>query len=145
MRHHLLSPEEPDELFRSLYQLCASYIEVRPLASGRSGAVSGEVSSLLPIYTSMVLFAALPTPKPPTVISAPQTSYPSVLRFPIHGTSVVLTSLILQVSLYPGPSYMLSASISSHSHLIPRDKALQYRLTDTGATFFERGTGGAVL
>lgn len=44
IRHHLLFPEEPDDLFRLLYQLCASYIEVRPLASGRSGAVSGEVT-----------------------------------------------------------------------------------------------------
>lgn len=42
VRHHRLS-DEPDDLFRHLYQLCTYHLEVRGLASGRSGAVSGEV------------------------------------------------------------------------------------------------------
>jgi len=45
IRHHLVLPDEPDDLFRLLLQLCAHHVEVRPLSSGKSGAVSGEVSA----------------------------------------------------------------------------------------------------
>ncbi|KAF9527864.1 hypothetical protein CPB83DRAFT_767582 [Crepidotus variabilis] len=46
IRHHLLSPDEsePDELFRFLLQICTHHLAVHPLASGRSGAVTGEIS-----------------------------------------------------------------------------------------------------
>ncbi|KAJ3517047.1 hypothetical protein NLJ89_g747 [Agrocybe chaxingu] len=42
LRHHVVTPNEPDELLRHLLQICTYHLEVRPLASGRSGAVSGE-------------------------------------------------------------------------------------------------------
>lgn len=45
-----------------------------------------------------------------------------------------------EIALHLGPS-----TPSNSIKLIPRSSALQYRLTDTGATFFERGTGAAVL
>ena len=45
VRHHLVVPDEPDDLFRLLLQLCAHHVEVRPLSSGKSGAVSGDVST----------------------------------------------------------------------------------------------------
>ncbi|KAG6830281.1 hypothetical protein H0H92_001547 [Tricholoma furcatifolium] len=86
IRHHNVTPEEPDDVFRHLLHLCTYHLEVRPLSSGRSGAVSGEIS----------LHAGLSTP-------------PSEVK------------------------------------LIPRTAAIQYRLTDTGANFFDRGTGGGVL
>jgi len=38
-----MNAAEPDALFQLLLQLCSYHVEVRPLASGRSGAVSGEV------------------------------------------------------------------------------------------------------
>ncbi|KAG2127464.1 uncharacterized protein EDB93DRAFT_1243704 [Suillus bovinus] len=44
VRHHIVTPPEPDALLQHLLQLCTYHIEVRPLASGRSGAVSGEIS-----------------------------------------------------------------------------------------------------
>ncbi|KAF8959840.1 hypothetical protein BDZ97DRAFT_1836152 [Flammula alnicola] len=44
VRHHMVIPNEPDDLFRHLLQICTYHLEVRPLLSGRSGAVSGEVS-----------------------------------------------------------------------------------------------------
>ncbi|CAA7266451.1 unnamed protein product [Cyclocybe aegerita] len=44
LRHHVVTPNEPDELLRHLLQICTYHLEVRPLASGRSGAVSGEVA-----------------------------------------------------------------------------------------------------
>ncbi|KAG9316780.1 hypothetical protein JVU11DRAFT_2844 [Chiua virens] len=47
IRHHVLNRSEPDTLFRHLLQLCSYHVEVRPLSSGRSGAVSGEVSEEL--------------------------------------------------------------------------------------------------
>ncbi|PPQ70457.1 hypothetical protein CVT26_013904 [Gymnopilus dilepis] len=86
VRHHIVTPNEPDELFRLLLQLCTYHLEVLPLASGRSGTVSGEVA------------------------------------------------------LHPGfsaPRDMVK--------LVPRSAALQYRLTDTGADFFAKGTSEGVL
>lgn len=44
IRYHVVTPSEPDEILRQLLQLCTYYMDVRPLSSGRSGAVSGEVS-----------------------------------------------------------------------------------------------------
>ncbi|KAG1715624.1 hypothetical protein ID866_1548 [Astraeus odoratus] len=43
VRHHILNASEPDPLCQLLLQLCSYHVEVRPLSSGRSGAVSGEV------------------------------------------------------------------------------------------------------
>ncbi|KAJ7072835.1 hypothetical protein C8F01DRAFT_262424 [Mycena amicta] len=90
LRQHVLTPTpaEPilDDLFRALRQLCTYHLEVLPLASGRSGTVSG------------------------------------------------------QVALHAGP-----AVSQTKVKLLPRGAALQYRLTDGGATFFERGTGAGVL
>lgn len=44
--HHLVatSEAEPDDLFRLLLQISDYHLEVRPLSSGRSGEVTGEVS-----------------------------------------------------------------------------------------------------
>ncbi|KAG5641093.1 hypothetical protein DXG03_006038 [Asterophora parasitica] len=86
IRHHNVTPAEPDDLFRHLLHICTYNLEVRPLLSGRSGSVSGEVA------------------------------------------------------LHPGIS-----TPASTVKLIPRSSAIQYRLTDTGAVFFERGTAGGVL
>ncbi|KAF9006161.1 hypothetical protein BDQ17DRAFT_1399090 [Cyathus striatus] len=86
IRHHVVTPNEPDDLFRHLLQICSYHMEVRPLSTGRSGVVSGEVA------------------------------------------------------LHPGPS-----SISDSIKLIPRSTAVQYRLADTGPTFFQRGTSAGVL
>ncbi|KIJ97988.1 hypothetical protein K443DRAFT_681125 [Laccaria amethystina LaAM-08-1] len=44
IRHHVVTSGDPDDLFRHLLQMCIYHIDVRPLASGRSGAVSGEVA-----------------------------------------------------------------------------------------------------
>ncbi|KAF8345795.1 hypothetical protein F5887DRAFT_1074220 [Amanita rubescens] len=85
VRHHRLS-DEPDNLFSHLYQLSTYHLEVRGLASGRSGSVSGEIA------------------------------------------------------LHPGP-----ATIPKDVSIIPRSRAMQYRLTDASAVFFEKGTGVAVL
>ncbi|ETW84998.1 hypothetical protein HETIRDRAFT_311089 [Heterobasidion irregulare TC 32-1] len=46
------------------------------------------------------------------------------------------------VALHAGRSLHPAASTPP---LIPRTRALQYRLTDSGAVFFERGTGAAVV
>ncbi|KAF8874564.1 hypothetical protein CPB84DRAFT_1690054 [Gymnopilus junonius] len=86
VRHHIVTPGEPDEVFRHLLQLCTYHLEVLPLASGRSGSVSGEVA------------------------------------------------------LHPGFS-----APKDGVKLIPRSAALQYRLTDTGAEFFAKGTSESVL
>ena len=52
IRQHVLTPstEEPmlDDLFRALQQMCTYHMEVLPLASGRSGAVSGQVRRIVP-------------------------------------------------------------------------------------------------
>ncbi|KAI0319103.1 hypothetical protein OF83DRAFT_1227905 [Amylostereum chailletii] len=86
IRHHIVSTDEPDDLLRHLLQLCAHHVEVRPLSSGKSGAVSGEIA----------------------VHACPLTS-------------------------------------TTSARLIPRHHAMQYRLTESSATFFERGTGQVVL
>ncbi|KAF8999646.1 hypothetical protein BDQ17DRAFT_1308433 [Cyathus striatus] len=86
IRHHIVTSNDPDDLFRLLLQICSYHMEVRPLSTGRSGAVSGEVA------------------------------------------------------LHPGPS-----TINDSVKLIPRSAAVQYRLADTGPTFFQRGTSAGVL
>ena len=43
-----------------------------------------------------------------------------------------------QIAIYPGPG-------RTGFKAIPRSKAVLYRTTDIGATFFSRGTGDAVL
>ncbi|KAI0030699.1 hypothetical protein K488DRAFT_53678 [Vararia minispora EC-137] len=85
-RHHVAVQDEPDDVFRTLYQLAAYHIEVRSLSSGRSGSVTGEIA--------------------------------------VHPCPRLNTEPILN---------------------IPRKQALQYRLTDSGATYFQRGTGQVVL
>ncbi|PPQ69913.1 hypothetical protein CVT25_002471 [Psilocybe cyanescens] len=86
VRHHVVTPDEPDELLRRLLQISTYHLEVRPLASGRSGNVSGEVA----LHSGF---------------SAP----PETIR------------------------------------LVPRNAALQYRLTDVGPDFFAKGTSEVVL
>ncbi|KJA22034.1 hypothetical protein HYPSUDRAFT_186727 [Hypholoma sublateritium FD-334 SS-4] len=44
VRHHTVTPNEPDELFRHLLQICNYHLEVSPLSSGKSGTISGEIS-----------------------------------------------------------------------------------------------------
>ncbi|KAJ7643227.1 hypothetical protein B0H17DRAFT_1104512 [Mycena rosella] len=85
IRHHVLAPE-PDDALRALREQCTFHMEVLPLASGRSGAVSG------------------------------------------------------QVALHAGPGVSRGSV-----RLLPRSAALQYKLTEGGAVFFERGTGAGVL
>ncbi|OBZ70698.1 hypothetical protein A0H81_09315 [Grifola frondosa] len=82
LRHHIVTPGEPDDILRHLLQLCTYHMDVLPLSTGRSGSVA----------------------------------------------------------LHAGP-----AVVDPHHHLIPKSMAIQYRLTDTGAVFFDRGTGGGVL
>ncbi|KAJ6631450.1 hypothetical protein B0H10DRAFT_2159760 [Mycena sp. CBHHK59/15] len=90
IRQHILTPSTADpildELFRQVLQMCSYHMEVLPLSSGRSGAVSG------------------------------------------------------QVALHAGPG-MPRGGV----RLLPRSSAVQYKLTDGGAVFFERGTGAGVL
>ncbi|KAF8148624.1 hypothetical protein B0H34DRAFT_736284 [Crassisporium funariophilum] len=86
IRHHIVTPNDPDDLFRHLLQISSHHLEVQPLASGRSGAVSGEIS------------------------------------------------------LHHGFSAKSDGVKSIH-----RNTAMQYRLTDSGPGFFERGTSGGVL
>ncbi|KAH7928892.1 hypothetical protein BV22DRAFT_1030077 [Leucogyrophana mollusca] len=86
IRHHLVNPPEVEPLLQHLFQLSSYHIEVRPLASGRSGAVSGEVC------------------------------------------------------LHLGP-----AEGDATCPLTSRAGAIQYRLTDGGAIFFDKGTSGGVL
>lgn len=86
IRLHILDASEPGPLFGLLLQLCSYHIEVRPLASGRSGAVSGELC------------------------------------------------------LHPGP-----CEREFKCRLLSRTSALQYRLTDGGAMFFNKGTSEGVL
>jgi len=43
LRYHILDREIIDGTFSLLQQLAAYRVEVRPLSSGKSGAVSGEV------------------------------------------------------------------------------------------------------
>ncbi|KAI0633495.1 hypothetical protein C8Q77DRAFT_1057193 [Trametes polyzona] len=86
IRHHVITPGEPDDVLKHLLQLCTYHMDVFPLSSGRSGTVSG------------------------------------------------------QVALHAGPG----TAQPSHRH-IPRSAAVQYRLTDVGSVFFDRGTGSGVL
>ncbi|KAG2342813.1 hypothetical protein BDR05DRAFT_885305 [Suillus weaverae] len=86
IRHHIVTPPEPDALLRHLLQLCTYHIEVRPLSSGRSGAVSGEIC------------------------------------------------------VHLGPSMK-----DTNEHVISRASALQYRLTESSAVFFDKGTSTGVL
>src|SRR5712671_4503391 len=53
IRYHIASPDDLDSILRLLLQLATYHIEVLPLSSGRSGAISGEVrrvSSARSIY-----------------------------------------------------------------------------------------------
>ncbi|KAI0292706.1 hypothetical protein B0F90DRAFT_225367 [Multifurca ochricompacta] len=86
VRYHIAVPVDLDGVVRILLQLAAYHIEVLPLSSGKSGAVSGEIS----VHAG------------PTLISTPR-------------------------------------------RVIPRSRALQYRLGDYQVTYFERGMGSAVL
>ncbi|KAI0338225.1 hypothetical protein BDW22DRAFT_802252 [Trametopsis cervina] len=86
IRHHVVTPGNPDDLLRLLLQLCTYRIDVFPLSTGRSGSVSG------------------------------------------------------QIAILPGPG-----RVGSAMKTITRSSAVLYRLTDSGSTFFERGTGAAVL
>lgn len=49
VRHHIVTRSEPDDLFRHLLQISNYHLEVRPLSSGRSGEVSGEVRCGFPL------------------------------------------------------------------------------------------------
>ena len=51
-----------------------------------------------------------------------------------------LMDAMRQVSLHAGP-----ATIPTDVDLLSRSCAMQYRLTDTGVVFFEKGTGQVVL
>lgn len=48
--------------------------------------------------------------------------------------------MVLKVALHCGP-----ATAEPRHALIPRCRAVQYRLTDSGGIFFDRGTGSGVL
>jgi hypothetical protein len=52
IRHHSVTSEEPDDLFKYMMQLCAYHLEVQPLTSGRSGSVSGEVGCIHSMFTT---------------------------------------------------------------------------------------------
>ncbi|EED85159.1 predicted protein [Postia placenta Mad-698-R] len=82
LRHHIVTPGEPDDLLRRLLQLCTYHMDVLPLSSGKSGSVA----------------------------------------------------------LHAGP-----ATINTPFRLVPRHGAVHYKLSDAGAVFFDRGTGGGVL
>jgi hypothetical protein len=43
IRYHIATPDDLDHTVRILLQLSTYHIEVLPLSSGKSGAVSGEV------------------------------------------------------------------------------------------------------
>ncbi|KAL1673731.1 hypothetical protein EV122DRAFT_222053, partial [Schizophyllum commune] len=88
IRLHKTADGEHDELLAFLTQLCHFRLDVCPLASGRSGLVSGEI----------------------------------VLR---RGASCFVQHM--------------------HVKTIPRSSALQYRLSDYSAMYFEKGTDRAVL
>ncbi|KAK2464033.1 hypothetical protein APHAL10511_003977 [Amanita phalloides] len=90
VRYHRISSDlEPeDDTFAALYQLCAYHVEVRGLASGRSGSVSGEIA------------------------------------------------------LHPGPAALPLSSREAGVRVRERSSAIQYKLTDAGAVFFEKGMRG---
>lgn len=90
IRAHASASSEPgisldSDLLRCLLDSCHVHIEVRPLASGRSGAISGEVA--------------------------------------IHKGGLSLDDQIVAM----------------------RSSAMQYRLTDSGAVFFQKGMDASVL
>ncbi|KAH8120124.1 hypothetical protein DFH11DRAFT_1685518 [Phellopilus nigrolimitatus] len=87
IRHHRVLSDDLDDLARSLLAQCAWHLEVLPLSSGRSGAISGEVA------------------------------------------------------LHRGPLLNDLAIIDT----IQRNNAVQYRLSDTGALYFGRGTSAGIL
>ncbi|TFK24353.1 hypothetical protein FA15DRAFT_687524 [Coprinopsis marcescibilis] len=89
IRHHVASPNHPDEMFLKLLEVSSYHLDVRPMYSGRSGAVSGEIA------------------------------------------------------LHTGP--LAGDSEGEKVKLIPRRMALQYRMTDTGPLYFEKGTSEGVL
>ncbi|EGN94901.1 hypothetical protein SERLA73DRAFT_114364 [Serpula lacrymans var. lacrymans S7.3] len=86
VRHHILNLSEPNTVFAHMLQTCTYHAEVRPLSSGRSGAVSGEVA------------------------------------------------------FHPGVATSKSKLLP-----VPRSNAIQYRLTDYGTIYFEKGTAGGIL
>ncbi|KAI0246450.1 hypothetical protein BJV78DRAFT_1135200 [Lactifluus subvellereus] len=86
VRYHIATPDDPDSILRILLQLSTYHVEVLPLSSGKSGAVSGEIA------------------------------------------------------LHAG-----AALAGTPRRVIPRSRALQYRLGEYHATYFERGTGHMVL
>ncbi|KAJ7496707.1 hypothetical protein FB451DRAFT_1162838 [Mycena latifolia] len=116
IRQHVLAPEPDDgDVLRALREQCTFHVEVRPLASGRSGTVSGQSSLLLP----------------------PRLRLPLVLMV-TRMTGINATP----IALHAGPGVPLGYG---GVRLLPRSAALQYRLTDAGAVFFERGTGAGML
>jgi len=46
IRYHIAAPNDLDSVVRILVQLSAYHIEVLPLSSGKSGAVTGEVRQI---------------------------------------------------------------------------------------------------
>ncbi|KAF9074272.1 hypothetical protein BDP27DRAFT_1214645 [Rhodocollybia butyracea] len=88
VRHHIVTPGNLDRLFRDVYSLCTHHLDIQPLTSGRSGAVSG------------------------------------------------------QIALHLGPN---ASSVQPAIKVRSRSTALQYRLTDGSALFFERGSSRGVL
>ena len=75
VRHHTVIPDEPsqDDFFRILLQLSSLHFDVLPLASGKSGAVSGQACP----STSMIL----PDPPLNTLNSRAQHMLPHLGRF----------------------------------------------------------------
>ncbi|KAL5519129.1 hypothetical protein ACEPAH_812 [Sanghuangporus vaninii] len=87
IRHHRVTSDNLDDLHRALLCQCSLHVEVLPLASGRSSAISGEIT------------------------------------------------------LHAGPLLDDPKSVTT----ISRSAAVQYRLRDSGATYFGRGTSALVL
>ena len=80
VRHHTVIPDEPsqDDFFRILLQLSSLHFDVLPLASGKSGAVSGQACP----STSMIL----PDAPLNTLNSRAQHMLPHLGRFLIKNT-----------------------------------------------------------
>ncbi|KAL5534426.1 hypothetical protein ACEPAG_888 [Sanghuangporus baumii] len=87
IRHHWVNSNNLDDLYRTLLSQCSLHVQVLPLATGRSSAISGEIT--------LHIGPLLDDPKSVTTIS--------------------------------------------------RSAAVQYRLRDSGATYFGRGTSALVL
>lgn len=49
IRYHSTSPAKPPPVLQHLMEICHYHISVNSLASGRSGAVNGEVSASFPL------------------------------------------------------------------------------------------------